>query len=424
MRIPAGDDGQSSGASSAAARPESPRRFACWNSGTPSHLFEQSDRLGGVPERVLAQHRGIRARRRKSRRCFSRRSRPDACTSTSAPRSGRTFGCEDLLADHDAVLLAAGLWQERSLGSAHGVLGALAFSNRPSDPVPARVAILAGGDAAMDAARAAQNRGAKEIFIVFGGPRSALHWHLPESWFATPGVQAMMNWQPLGYEQDARALVRACGLRHAELQSRNRAAVDLVIEAMELQVAGHLREVLASRASACLHRRRAGRTAALPSSHCVAEGLAAAERHPPRHFLMKLQSRLKLAHGRCVDPAETIARLDALIRPHHDYWLHEETVAEHLHWTAMFIDGLDFRSMGKGRGPGLEHRGRAGRGRGMAHRTRNGRSCPATSARGSTKCADALPRVAGQARRHRHSCRSLSTSARSTKPIIGSMAFR
>ena len=63
---------------------------------------------------------------------------------------------------------------------------------------------------------------------------------------------------------------------------------------------------------------------------------------------MKLQSRRKLAHGRCVPPAETIARLEALIRPHHDYWLHEETVAEHLHWTAMFIDGIDFRSMGKG----------------------------------------------------------------------------
>lgn len=63
---------------------------------------------------------------------------------------------------------------------------------------------------------------------------------------------------------------------------------------------------------------------------------------------MKLQSRIKLAHGRCVEPVETIARLEALIRPHHDYWLHEETLTEHLHWTAMFIDGLDFRSMGKG----------------------------------------------------------------------------
>src|ERR1700712_4118095 len=66
---------------------------------------------------------------------------------------------------------------------------------------------------------------------------------------------------------------------------------------------------------------------------------------------MNLQSRLKIAHDRCVAPNETIARLEALIRPRHDYWLHEETVGEHFHWTAMFIDGLDFRSMGKGISP-------------------------------------------------------------------------
>ncbi len=64
---------------------------------------------------------------------------------------------------------------------------------------------------------------------------------------------------------------------------------------------------------------------------------------------MQLESRPKLAHGRCVDPEETIARLDALIGARHAYRLHEETVADHLHWTALFLEGdPDFRSMGKG----------------------------------------------------------------------------
>lgn len=63
---------------------------------------------------------------------------------------------------------------------------------------------------------------------------------------------------------------------------------------------------------------------------------------------MNLQSRIKIAHGRCIAPSETIARLESLIRPRYEYWLHEEAVADHFHWTAMFIDGLDFRSMGKG----------------------------------------------------------------------------
>jgi ribosomal protein S12 methylthiotransferase accessory factor YcaO len=63
---------------------------------------------------------------------------------------------------------------------------------------------------------------------------------------------------------------------------------------------------------------------------------------------MKLQSRIKLAHDRCVDPLETIARLEAMLRPHYDFWLHEESVSEDLHWAAMFIEGMEFRSMGKG----------------------------------------------------------------------------
>jgi ribosomal protein S12 methylthiotransferase accessory factor YcaO len=63
---------------------------------------------------------------------------------------------------------------------------------------------------------------------------------------------------------------------------------------------------------------------------------------------MKLQSRKKLAHDRSVSPARTIARLEKLIGAQHDYWLHEEVVSDELHWSAMFIEGLEFRSMGKG----------------------------------------------------------------------------
>lgn len=72
---------------------------------------------------------------------------------------------------------------------------------------------------------------------------------------------------------------------------------------------------------------------------------------------MKLQSRIKVAHGRCMEPAETIARLEPIIRERHDYWMHEEVVGEHFHWAAMFIDGLDFRSMGKGTTPEFSRAG-------------------------------------------------------------------
>ena len=73
---------------------------------------------------------------------------------------------------------------------------------------------------------------------------------------------------------------------------------------------------------------------------------------------MRLQSRLKIAHGRCAEPAETISRLEALLEPRASYWLHHESVSESLHWAAMFIeDQPDFRSMGKGVTAELSHAG-------------------------------------------------------------------
>jgi len=88
----------------------------------------------------------------------------------------------------------------------------------------------------MDAAKIAQTLGAREIFILFGGPRSEKHWHLPESWFASLGVHAMMEWQPLGYSSDAAGRVISVQIRHTHLGVQSSLAIDFVIEAMGLSV--------------------------------------------------------------------------------------------------------------------------------------------------------------------------------------------
>ena len=73
---------------------------------------------------------------------------------------------------------------------------------------------------------------------------------------------------------------------------------------------------------------------------------------------MKLESRIKIAHGRCVGPGETIARLEDLIAPRFDFWLHEESVSDHLHWSVMFLEGRpEFRAMGKGGSREFAHAG-------------------------------------------------------------------
>ena len=73
---------------------------------------------------------------------------------------------------------------------------------------------------------------------------------------------------------------------------------------------------------------------------------------------MNLQSCIKLAHGRCVTPEETIARLEDLLARRHGYWIHEERVHDLLHWSALFLDAdPDFRAMGKGTTAALSRAG-------------------------------------------------------------------
>ena len=66
---------------------------------------------------------------------------------------------------------------------------------------------------------------------------------------------------------------------------------------------------------------------------------------------MKLEPRLKIDRERCVKPSETIARLEAFVGSQYDFWIHEETVGPDLYWAAMFIEGMEFRTMGKGSNP-------------------------------------------------------------------------
>ena len=205
-------------------------------------LFEHSDRLGGAPSRVIPASRLT--------------SPADEIEALLAPAiaakrlkvfTGQTLGTsivlEELLQTYDAVLLAIGVWKEASLDQPlTGVMSGLDFleaaKNGTLTTVPSRVAILAGGDSAMDAAKVAQTLGAREIFILFGGPRSEMHWHMPESWFASQGVHAMMEWQPLGYSSDAAGRITGIQIRHTHLGVESSLAMDFVIEAMGLSADG------------------------------------------------------------------------------------------------------------------------------------------------------------------------------------------
>jgi NADPH-dependent glutamate synthase beta subunit-like oxidoreductase len=128
----------------------------------------------------------------------------------------------------------------------------------------------------MDACRALEGCGEVEIYVVFSGPRSELHWHMPESWFSRQGVHAMMNWQPLGYECDGEGRVAGLRLRHSMLGVEVTQSVDFVVEAMGLEMSENVRAEIA-KSPGRFHTAGAMVNGGASVGHCIAEGYAAAE---------------------------------------------------------------------------------------------------------------------------------------------------
>jgi len=174
---------------------------------------------------------------------------------------GPDIGIEDLRTQCDAVLLATGLWKESSIGKAKGVVDALTFLRKAKNgelrSISDRVAILTGGDSAMDAAVTAKELGAADLYLVYGGSLSEMHWHMPDNWFRTSNAHAMNHTQPIGYEVDRNGKLtglRICRTEHGPPDASGRRLpepvpdsesvlrVDLVIEAMGLGVSDDLKD--------------------------------------------------------------------------------------------------------------------------------------------------------------------------------------
>ena len=225
-------------------------------------IVERDLSLGGTPDSVIraARFPGGHAE-------IAAMLRPALDTGALEVRHGQALGdgiaLRDLREEYDAVLLATGLWAEQSPGGGEGVVDALTFLREAKGgaiaSVPARVAVLGGGDCAMDAAALVCELGVVDLYIVYAGSFADMHWHMPEGWFANSGAHAMMLTEPLGYEWDEAgglAGVRVCrtelgdpgvaGLRRPVRVEGGESLlrVDMVIEAMGLGVTAGLRDAL------------------------------------------------------------------------------------------------------------------------------------------------------------------------------------
>lgn len=219
-------------------------------------LYEPSNRLGGVPERLIPADRFSGATRE-----IQTLLEPAFAAGRLDVRYGMSLGAagmhlEELKAGAQAVLLATGLWQEKSLGQGQGVYSGLTFleSVKRGDwqPRPRHVVLLAGGDCAMDAACLLKAMEPESLTIVYGGSLARMHWCMDAAWFVQQGVHCRTLCRPIRYAWDRQG--QLCGVdvqwlnpgqedRPCSEACTFRLDADLVVEAMGCEVEDSVRNV-------------------------------------------------------------------------------------------------------------------------------------------------------------------------------------
>jgi NADPH-dependent glutamate synthase beta subunit-like oxidoreductase len=236
-------------------------------------VFERGQSLGGTPDCIIPADRYGEAG-----------SEVDAILEPAreAERVEVKFGqvlgegvmLDDLRRDYDAVLVAAGLSDSSSLGEAEGsstplregVVDALTFLRQAKNgtlvSIPDKVAVLGGGNTAMDAAVTARNLGATDVYLVYRRSFGEMPaWPKERDEALERGVHFMLLMQPVGYETDHDGDLTGLRVQRTELgapddSGRRRPVpvagsesvldVGLVVEALGQAVSDALREALES----------------------------------------------------------------------------------------------------------------------------------------------------------------------------------
>ncbi len=211
-------------------------------------IYEREKQLGGTPRMIIGARcstAGVEAEA-----ILQPALRAGVLQIRYGEELGETITLAKLRDDYDAVLLAMGLWAELSLDEdvdSDAVVDAITFLKKAKNgelvTVPSRVAILSGGDCAMDSAVTAKELGAEELYIVYGGTLSEMHWHMNDSWFRTEGVTFMNLTDPIGYEVGSDGKLKGLRINRVSFGSANPIpggedilGIDMVIEAMGLGV--------------------------------------------------------------------------------------------------------------------------------------------------------------------------------------------
>ncbi len=226
-------------------------------------IFERGDRLGGAPDSLIP--------------CERYESIAEEIDAILKPAQtvgrveirlncalGRDFSLRHARSQYDAVLLGLGLDKSESLATADGVVDALGFlrdvKRGKIASLAGRVAVLGGGNTAVDAAVTARQLGAEDVFVVYRRSLAEMPaWPEEQQRLRQANCHLLILTQPLSYETDGKGQVMGLRVARTELgepdASGRRAPrvipgsehvlpVDRVVEAIGQGVPDHLQNVL------------------------------------------------------------------------------------------------------------------------------------------------------------------------------------
>ncbi len=246
-------------------------------------LHEAGRRLGGIPDTTIPEPRygDSEAEVNAILAPALAAGRLAVCLGS---RLGHGLDLAALRREYDAVFLAVGLSDSTSLGHGQGVEGALDFlravKSGTRTGVPERVAVLGGGNTAMDAATTARRLGARDVYLVYRRSFAELPaWSAERNQALDAGVHFLILTQPFGYDRDTEGrlkglLIARTQLGEPDASGRRRPAkvagtesllpVDLVVEAIGQQLSEAVRAALDG-----IEITPAGRVAVKPGSQAT-----------------------------------------------------------------------------------------------------------------------------------------------------------
>jgi NADPH-dependent glutamate synthase beta subunit-like oxidoreductase/2,4-dienoyl-CoA reductase-like NADH-dependent reductase (Old Yellow Enzyme family) len=227
-------------------------------------LFDRARRLGGTPDEIIPAFRYGEAGD-EINAILGPAVKAGRLELKLGAALGKDLELGALRREFDAVFLGMGLGGSSRLGEAGGVFDATTFladvKAGRRRTLPASVAVLGGGNTAMDAAATAKQLGARDVYLVYRRSLAEMPaWPAERDRVIRAGVHILILTQPLGYEKDAQSRVTGVRVARTELGepdasgrrkpravpgSESVLACGLVVEALGQGVPDDLREALA-----------------------------------------------------------------------------------------------------------------------------------------------------------------------------------